>query len=102
MDGKTILEGIPSHLFSTHQMVKRAFPKGIEEEAYLPLLALLSETMSIRNLAEVIARVSGRETSIVFHDILRAQSTDIPNPETLNKIKQRLLQCGYQDWLREE
>ncbi|MCE2696336.1 MAG: hypothetical protein PX483_04700 [Nostocales cyanobacterium LE14-WE4] len=42
---------ISPHLQSTYKLIQNAFPKGIESQSYLPLLALLSEEMSDRNLA---------------------------------------------------
>jgi hypothetical protein len=42
---------IPPHLQSTYKLIQCAFPNGIEAVDYEPLLALLSEDMSDRNLA---------------------------------------------------
>ena len=53
---QTVLESIQQetispHLQSTYKLIQNAFPKGIESPSYLPLLSLLSEEMSDRNLA---------------------------------------------------
>ena len=53
---------ISPHLQSTYKLIQCAFPKGIEPQNYLPLLALLSEEMSDRKLAEVVAYYSGKFT----------------------------------------
>ncbi|MFM6024834.1 MAG: hypothetical protein ACKPJH_19855 [Dolichospermum sp.] len=54
---------ISPHLQSTYKLIQCAFPKGIEPQNYLPLLALLSEDrysyLSIHSLKE-----SGHELSI--------------------------------------
>ncbi len=92
---------IPFHLQSTYKLIQCAFPKGIDSEAYKPLLALLSEEMSDRNLAEVIAYYSGRDYSVVLNDVYRVQSIDIPKPEAIANLKENLLSCGYQQWLEE-
>jgi hypothetical protein len=51
---------IPAHLVSTYQLLECAFPVGIEEQEYLPLLSILYEQMSDRSLAQVIAEFTGR------------------------------------------
>ncbi|QYX32207.1 DUF3349 domain-containing protein [Sphaerospermopsis torques-reginae] len=92
---------ISPHLQSTYKLIQCAFPKGIESQNYLPLLALLSEEMSDRNLAEVVANYSSKEYSVVLNDIYRVQSIDIPTTEAIDNLKERLLICGYEQWLEE-
>ncbi|GAX37492.1 DUF3349 domain-containing protein [Nodularia sp. NIES-3585] len=89
------------HLQSTYKLIKCAFPSGIEPQAYLPLLALLSEEISDRNLAEVVACYSGKDYSVVLNDVYRVQSIDVPTPEAIANLKERLFMCGYQQWLEE-
>ncbi|MBE9207238.1 DUF3349 domain-containing protein [Nostoc sp. LEGE 06077] len=92
---------IPPHLQSTYQLIKCAFPDGIEAENYEPLLAILSEEMSDRNVAEVIAYYVGKDYSVILNDVYRVQSIDIPKAEAINNLKTLLLSCGYQNWLDE-
>ena len=92
---------ISPHLQSTYKLIQCAFPKGIEPQNYLPLLALLSEEMSDRNLAEVVAYYSGKEYSVVINDVYRVQSIDLPTSEAIANLKKRLLICGYEQWLEE-
>jgi len=93
--------GSAPELLSTYNLIKRAFPNGINTSAYLPLLVLLDEEMSDRNLAEVVAQYTGKEYEIVFNDLYRVKSTDIPSQASIAKIKQLLLASGYQEWLEE-
>ncbi|MDB9487714.1 hypothetical protein PN492_14355, partial [Dolichospermum circinale CS-537/01] len=65
---------ISPHLQSTYKLIQCAFPKGIEPQNYLPLLALLSEEMSDRNLAEVVAYYSGKDYSVVLNRHLRKKT----------------------------
>ncbi|QJB45563.1 DUF3349 domain-containing protein [Dolichospermum flos-aquae] len=92
---------ISPHLQSTYKLIQCAFPKGIEPQNYLPLLALLSEEMSDRNLAEVVAYYSGKDYSVVLNDVYRVQSINIPTSEAIANLKKRLLICGYEQWLEE-
>jgi hypothetical protein len=93
---------IASHLKSTYELINRAFPDGIDTESYFPLLALLESEMSDRNLAETIAYYTKRDYSKILNDIYAVKSTSIPQCEVINKIKTRLLACGYEEWLNEE
>ena len=62
----------------------------------------MGESMSMRNLADVVAAFTGKEWSYVYNDVLRVLSpTDAPPPYDLEGIRQRLLPCGYDEWLRE-
>lgn len=92
---------IAPHLLSTYRLIKRAFPDGIESVAYLPLLALLYDEMSDRNLAEVVALYTGKDYYIVLNDVYRVRSTDVTELEAIAKVRRRLLACGYEDWLEE-
>jgi diketogulonate reductase-like aldo/keto reductase len=92
---------IAPYLLSTYQMIKRAFPNGIEPEAYLPLLAILDDELSDRNLAQIMAHYTGKDYATVLNDVYRITSTAIPIPEAIAKVKQRLLVCGYEEWLHE-
>ena len=89
---------IAPYLLSTYKLIERAFPEGVKEEDYRPLLVLLYEQMSDRNLAEVVAHYTGKDYHIVLNDVYGVQSMDVP----ISKVKERLLACGYDDWLQEE
>jgi hypothetical protein len=92
----------PTHLQTTVQLLRAGFPKGMSNEAYLPLLALLGTNLSDRNLADVMAHVFSLDRARVLHDIYRSRSTDAPSAETIEKVRQRLLPHGYVRWQQEE
>lgn len=93
---------IAPYLLSTYKLIQCAFFKGIEADAYLPLLALLYDEMSDRGLAHVVAHYTGKRYGIVLNDVYRVKSTEVPSPESIAKVKQRLLSCGYEEWLEED
>lgn len=93
---------IPKHLKSTYRMLVEAFPEGIDEDMYSPLLALLHEEMSDRNLAEVFSRFSGKDYSAVINDIYKSVTVNKPTKSDLSKAKERLVPFGYKKWLSEE
>lgn len=89
------------HLASTYQLLQCAFTNGIDEQEYLPLLAILYEHMSNRSLAQVIAKYLGRDYYFVLNDVYRvgaeAQSSDLTE-----HVKQKLIACDYEKWLADE
>ena len=94
-----------AHLQETYRMVHSAYSEGIPSECYHPMLALLSENMSQRALAELMAYCTGKDFARVFHDVLSVQSPFVPEkPEAaaVNQVKKRLEQFGYGDWLKQE
>lgn len=95
---------IPAHLVKTYQLLQCAFPQGIEEQEYLPLLSILYEQMSDRSLAQVIAEFTGKEYPAALNDVYRVGAAEtFPSrvEEVLNSVKQKLMCCDYGKWLIE-
>ncbi len=93
---------IPDYLLRTYDMLRCAFPDGVKHDDYLPLLAALAVNMSDRNAATIVSLFADRDYAHSYNDVLRVQSTDIPDPADVLRVKQRLLACGYENWLKEE
>lgn len=96
---------LPARLRSTGRLVSSAFPQGVPEEAYRPLLALLGESPSYRGLAEVMAYCTGKDYALVYNDVLAAGSPfgpGKPEPAAIERVRQRLAPFGYDEWLKEE
>lgn len=93
---------IEHYLLSTYKLIHRAFPDGVKDEDYFPLLALLYGEISDRNLAEVMAHCTGKDYYLVLNDVYGVGSTGEPDAEAIAKLKERLLlACGYAEWLEE-
>jgi hypothetical protein len=93
---------LPEHLRATYNLLQSAFPHGLAPESYMPLLTLLGDELSDRNLAEVMACAFEVDHEHALNDIYRARSTDAPSAEAVEKLKQTLLPYGYEKWLREQ
>lgn len=93
---------IPAHLVSTYQLLQCAFPQGIEDQEYLPLLSILYEQMSDRSLAQAIVEFTGREYHIVLNDVYHVGAIAAFSAEVRDAIKQKLIHCDYEKWLVEE
>ncbi len=95
---------VPAHLVSTYQLLQCAFPQGIEEQEYIPLLSILYEKMSDRALAQVIAEFVDKEYPVVLNDVYRvgAAETSLSGvDEVLSSVEQKLIRCNYEKWLIE-
>jgi hypothetical protein len=83
-------------------MLRWAYPEGLPEVDYLPLLANLHEHMSDRALATAMAHVFRREYSVVFDDITRAALTDRPGPGPIDRVRAKLDLAGFQSWMKDD
>lgn len=96
---------IPAHLVSTYQLLQCAFPQGIEEQEYFPLLTILYEEMSDRSLAQVIADFTGKGYPAVLNDVYRVGAAEAFSSsaveEVRDSVKQKLIRCDYEKWLLE-
>jgi hypothetical protein len=98
-----MLKTIPVELASTYKLLQTAFPDGVREQEYLPLLSVLYDEMADRSLAQVIADCLEREYHVVLNDIYQIGSEICPpiNEDDRNVVQQKLIAAGYQDWLTE-
>jgi hypothetical protein len=93
-------EGRRPELQATADMLRAAYPAGIPDVVYRPLLRLLSEGMSFRRVAEVVSSLTGKPYPVVYNDVLAAASTqEDAEDET---VREALRQHGYDKWLMTE
>ena len=93
---------ISKHLESSYRMLSSAYPNGVPETDYYPLLALLYDEFSDRNLAEVISSVTCKENSVVLNDIARSQSDYLPIALDISRVQNILIEHGFDQWKLEE
>jgi len=90
-------EEIPSHLLSTIRLVEKAYPHGVPQRDYLPLLFVLSEHLCEENLAVAAAFwCLGKGSRL--NDVLAAKRQCPPSDSVIAK----LTAAGFRDWLSEE
>jgi hypothetical protein len=98
---------LPEYLHNTYAMLVNAFPNGMEEGNYFPLIAILYEGMSHRSLAEVVSAITETSYSEVLNDVYKVGSQkDIEGHvevtlDELERVKRLLLPYGYDKWLEE-
>ncbi|WP_375538956.1 DUF3349 domain-containing protein [Pseudomonas frederiksbergensis] len=71
-------------------MLNKAYPDGINERDYFPILALLYEFFSDRNLANLISNITKKDPDLVLNDIYASVSTKKPSDTEIQSIKTHL------------
>lgn len=82
-------------LLDTFNMLRKAYPAGISEVDYSPLLALLYEFFSDRNLASLISHITNKDPDLVLNDIYASASIKKPNDTAIKSVKIHLENYGF-------
>ena len=98
---------LPDELVSTYNMLKCAFPDGLQRDSehYLVIIAHLLPVMSFRACALVVAYFCGNRTftgyTNALHDGYTAANVHAKGElvTKFEEVKQRLMACDYQMWL---
>ncbi|WP_426755275.1 hypothetical protein [Myxococcus sp. Y35] len=93
---------IPPHLMSSTNLIGRAFPDGVSEADYLPLLAVLYPHMADENLAEVVSLLTGRDRGVVLNNVYAAGAGLGLNPAAVAAVRTRLASAGLDEWALED
>ncbi len=94
-------KAVPLHLVSTFNMLKKAFPKGIDYTFYFPVVYLLYDYMSDKNLADIISYFVDREYSIILNDIYSINKVAI-NEADKRLVYEKLKSAGFDEWSKEK
>ena len=86
---------LPPTLSSATRMLRNAYPGGIPDAAYRAILSLLYEHFSDRNLAELMAAVTGKDAALVLNDIYACASSK-PAPSAIAAARNLLVRHGLQ------
>ncbi|AGC41815.1 hypothetical protein MYSTI_00465 [Myxococcus stipitatus DSM 14675] len=93
---------VPAHLASTVSLIDRAYPEGVPEADYLPLLSVLYPYMADENLVEVISLLMGRDRDVVMNDVYTAGAAVGLHPDSVAAVRARLVASGLNEWTRED
>lgn len=86
------------YLHETYELLVCAFPDGIPEEQYIPLLAILHPEMSFRTIAEVLSSLMQKSYIEIYNDASGFGLDLLPDSEQIEKVRERLVKCGYEQW----
>jgi hypothetical protein len=85
---------------SAREFFKCVFPDGLKGEDYFPLIRVLHEEMSFRSVAYYVGSLLGKDYTLILNDVYAAASPGyISNPEIENRVRERLISCGWTVWL---
>lgn len=92
-------------LLDTFNMLTKAYPDGINERDYFPILALLYEFFSDRSLANIISNITKKDPDLVLNDIYASVSTKKPSDTEMQSIKTYLNKYDFSsictdDWIK--
>lgn len=91
-------DDLPKHLAKTCSMILSAFPHGISDKDYFPLLALLYDYMCDGNLAIVVSRLTKKHSGVAYNDVIRSVTTDMPPEEDIERVKSKLIPFNFKEW----
>ncbi|MFT3921016.1 MAG: DUF3349 domain-containing protein [Myxococcales bacterium] len=86
----TDLEAVPGHLRITMTLLRAAYPSGIPEADYLPLLAVMSDSgVSDRNIAAAIGLYLGQSVLRYLYDVRHV----MPTSQITYDARERVISC---------
>lgn len=91
---------VPDHLRDTYDLLKCAFPDGLPDEEYWPVLSLLHPSMSFRSIAKVLSALTDKDYIEVYNDASGFGLDPPPSPDIVQKVKHKMDTCGYKEWLK--
>ena len=89
----SIQHPLPAPLWGAARMLHSAYPDGMAETAYFPVLTLLYEHFSDRHLAQLMAHATGKDAARVVNDI-HACASGKPDTAAVEAVKHLLEQHG--------
>lgn len=88
---------LPPHLEPVLVVLRRAYPHGLPDSDYLPLLAVLDPEFSARNLAVVVAELIDGEIAVVDNDAAAVAGYRRPPSAEMERVRRHLLANGYEE-----
>ena len=74
-----------------------AFPEGISDEEYWPLIAVLHPSMSFWVMADVLPALTHKNRSEVYNDASGFGLDSPPTFEEVEKVRLKLKACIYEE-----
>jgi Protein of unknown function (DUF3349) len=88
---------LPPHLEPDLAVLRRAYPRGVPDGDYLPLLAVLGREFSARNLAALVAELIDGEIAVVDNDAAAVAGYRRPPTTEIERVRRHLLANGYEE-----
>lgn len=91
---------LPGHLRSTKQLLTAAFGDQVPKDMVLPVLRVLYDHMSDRNVAAVMADINGGTSAFWLNEVYKAATLDLRDP-SVESARLALEPHGLAAWLAE-
>ena len=102
MDQRSV-RGLPKHMHSTYVLLRSAYPEGIPDQDYFPLMAIMADTgMSNRSIAEALGFYCGKEYIEFLHDVAHVLPNTEVHEDAKRRIRRRLQPHGFEQWAKED
>jgi hypothetical protein len=98
-DARTASAKWPEGLDATCEMLSCAYPDGVPADEYQPLLRVLAEHMSQRQLASAIYACFGGDDATIANDVLGRYEYAVSD-EAEQHVVSRLMAFGFEAWRR--
>ncbi|NEC85652.1 DUF3349 domain-containing protein [Streptomyces sp. SID12501] len=91
------MTNLEPHLAEVVDQLRQVFPDGIQEddENYGPLLVILSDLLSERNLGVVVEAAFGLDRHVARNQAAAALSIRKPSVEQVEKLKEEIVERGW-------
>lgn len=87
-------------LASTWSMLEHAFPTGVKEHDVAPLLRILYDHMSDRQLRRVVMRLTDLDEGSALNRVYEIANMSFPR-EALASLEEALRSAGFEEWAAE-
>lgn len=77
------------------EQLRRAYSRGVPEDDYMALLAVLGDDMSEENVAIVVAELIDGEVAVVANDAAAARSVKPPGQAAKARVRSKLEAAGW-------
>lgn len=91
-------QDIPEYLRDIYKITQCAFQNGVEDHLYWALLFILTKTMSLRTIADILPKLTGKHWIEIYNDASGVLSDPEPATELIEAVQKRLDSCGYSEW----
>jgi len=91
---------VPDYLQDIYEILKCAYPSGLNEDEYWSVLSILHQIMSFWTIAHVLSVLTNKDRSEVYNDASGFGLDAPPTMDDVERVKSKLDSCGYDDWFK--
>ncbi len=88
------IENIPGHLLALYAQVVCAYPNGLPNKDYYPLIGALVELIAPEDVARLISTISAHTYSDVYQAAVEFTPGQFAGPFDVEKVRNRLDDCA--------